>query len=148
VFTLLSPQFLPTLQLTACACMFLTALHCIVHCSLADVAGRMIENKALSGHSVARPLSTLAGVTDHLAENEAHALSIARDILGNLGSAAGQAAADGQISARQVDLPSEWEEPVFTAEELRGEWCNECSDLVLCLFFYSKPGISFRMDIG
>ena len=84
-----------------------------------------------------------AGVTDHLAESEPHAISIARNILGNLNMAAAagtstsyssfQLANDmahsGQLlqsGARRLPTPAPpstptWEEPLFPAEELRGE---------------------------
>lgn len=79
-----------------------------------------------------------AGVTDHLAESEPHAISIARNILGNINMAAAGAkaalsslpdpasTAAGSLHGVQqhsnVDsMPgASWEEPLFPAEELRG----------------------------
>lgn len=79
-----------------------------------------------------------AGVTDHLAESEPHAISIARNILGNINmAAAGAKAALSTLSGSastaagslhgvqqhsNVDsMPgASWEEPLFPAEELRG----------------------------
>ena len=75
-----------------------------------------------------------AGVTDHLAESEPHAISIARNILGNINmAAAGAKAALSAISGTASTAAStlqhsnvgsmpgaSWEEPLFSAEELRG----------------------------
>ena len=74
------------------------------------------------------------GVTDHLAESEQHAISIARNILGNLNMAAAgispscspsQATCmvhNAQLLQRASSLPvPAWEEPLFPAEELRGD---------------------------
>ena len=63
--------------------------------------------------------STVSGVTDHLAENEAHALSLARHILGNL---------TPPVPPPSPEVTREWEEPLHPAEELRGLACN----LVVC----------------
>ncbi|KAL3134811.1 Methylcrotonoyl-CoA carboxylase beta chain, mitochondrial, variant 2 [Trebouxia sp. C0010 RCD-2024] len=77
---------------------------------------------------------TTSGVTDHLAESEPHAISIARNILGNLNMAAagtstspspsqlGDAMAHSQqLLQRASSLPTPaWEEPLFPAEQLRG----------------------------
>lgn len=74
-------------------------------------------------------------MTDHLAESEPHAISIARNILGNLNMAAagtstspspsqlGDAMAHSQqLLQRASSLPTPaWEEPLFPAEQLRGE---------------------------
>lgn len=60
--------------------------------------------------------STVSGVTDHLAENEAHALSLARDVLGNLGAEQPHAAST-QI---HPGFATAWEEPLHPTEELRG----------------------------
>lgn len=71
-----------------------------------------------------------AGVTDHLAESEPHAISIARNILGNLNMAA---AGNNTVSSAPPQLSTAmahsghllqsaaWEEPLFPAEQLRGE---------------------------
>lgn len=93
------------------------------------------------------PLLFLAGVTDHLAENEPHALSLARSILANVNSPghAGMAAPWGQQQAAAQQLAAAaaaavavagggshgaaaaaaaahtWEEPRFSPDELRGE---------------------------
>ncbi|KAK9804757.1 hypothetical protein WJX72_003641 [[Myrmecia] bisecta] len=56
---------------------------------------------------------TTSGVTDHLAENEMHAIGIARNIIGDLHLAAAPAA----ISAPAGDP---WEEPLHPPEELDG----------------------------
>ena len=56
--------------------------------------------------------STTSGVTDHLAENEAHALSITRHILGNM-----PAPEPRQLGG---DKHRDWEEPLHPASELRG----------------------------
>ena len=78
------------------------------------------------------------GVTDHLAESEPHAISIARNILGNLNMAAAAGtstspsspyqpanamAHSGQVMQRDAgSAPAPaWEEPLFPAEELRGD---------------------------
>ncbi len=79
-----------------------------------------------------------AGVTDHLAESEPHAISIARNILGNVNMAAAGAKATlstipgtattaaGSLHGVQQhcnvgSMPGDsWEEPQFPAEELRG----------------------------
>lgn len=77
---------------------------------------------------------TTSGVTDHLAESEPHAISIARNILGNLNMAAagtstssspsqlGDAMAHSQqLLPSASRLPTQpWEEPLFPAEQLRG----------------------------
>ena len=76
-----------------------------------------------------------AGVTDHLAESEPHAISIARNILANLNLAAAGANSNpspsqqadslrqsSQVLQRGKNLPGpSWEEPLFPVEELRGE---------------------------
>ena len=49
-----------------------------------------------------------SGVADHLAESEAHASSLTRNILGSLPK---------EVNAAG---PSTWEEPLFPAEELQG----------------------------
>ena len=56
-----------------------------------------------------------SGVTDHLAESEEHAISIARSIVGNL-SSAGQPGPEH--TAAQRSMP--WDEPLHPSEELRG----------------------------
>jgi 3-methylcrotonyl-CoA carboxylase beta subunit len=57
---------------------------------------------------------TTSGVADHLAENEDHAISIARTIVSNLHPA-------GAPSARPAVQPrAGWEEPLHPPEELRG----------------------------
>lgn len=66
-----------------------------------------------------------AGVTDHLAESEPHAISIARNILGNLNmvAAAGTSTSSSlplQLATAAAPGPA-WEEPLFPAEELRGD---------------------------
>ncbi len=79
-----------------------------------------------------------AGVTDHLAESEPHAISIARNILGNINMAAAGAKAalsslPGAANTATSNLHglqqhsnvgsmpgTSWEEPLFPAEELRG----------------------------
>ncbi len=79
-----------------------------------------------------------AGVTDHLAESEPHAISIARNILSNINMAAAGAKAalstlPGAASTAASSLHgvqqhsnvgsipgASWEEPLFPAEELRG----------------------------
>ncbi len=58
-----------------------------------------------------------SGVTDHLAETEEHAISIARSIVANLDLAAGNAS---QAAAAQPSRA--WEEPLHPPEELRGGW--------------------------
>lgn len=81
---------------------------------------------------------TTSGVTDHLAESEPHAISIARNILGNINMAAAGAkaalstlpgaASTAASSLHRVQQHSNaggipgasWEEPLFPAEELRG----------------------------
>ncbi|KAA6424690.1 MAG: Methylcrotonyl- carboxylase carboxyl transferase subunit [Trebouxia sp. A1-2] len=81
---------------------------------------------------------TTSGVTDHLAESEPHAISIARNILGNINMAAAGAKAAlsilpgaastatgslhrGQHHSNVGSMPGAcWEEPLFPAEELRG----------------------------
>ena len=56
-----------------------------------------------------------SGVTDHLAESEEHAISIARNIVANLHTAGG----DGRTAAAaQQSIP--WAEPLHPPEELRG----------------------------
>ena len=93
-----------------------------------------------------------AGVTDHLAESEPHAISIARNILGNLNMAAAghvsSSSSDALASAPssalgrqglQLQEPSSggmshllngaWEEPLFPAEQLRGKFDNYEYDL-------------------
>ena len=88
------------------------------------------------------PFPVGAGVTDHLAESEPHAISIARNILENLNMAAAAGtstssspsqlanamAHTGQVMQRAAGslpgpaptLAPAWEEPLFPAEELRG----------------------------
>lgn len=93
------------------------------------------------------PFYFLAGVTDHLAENEPHALSLARSILANVNSPghAGMASPWGQQQAAAQQLAAAaaaavaaegggshapaaaaaaahaWEEPRFLPDELRGK---------------------------
>ena len=80
-----------------------------------------------------------AGVTDHLAESEPHAISIARNVLGNLNMAAAGARApssnlsgtlsmassrlqNSQLQSHSTgSLPAaSWEDPLYPTEELRG----------------------------
>ncbi|PSC74671.1 methylcrotonoyl-carboxylase [Micractinium conductrix] len=62
-----------------------------------------------------------SGVTDHLAENEQHALSLARSILATLpGPTGSAAAAPWQAAAAAGAGAAGWEEPRFPPEELRG----------------------------
>lgn len=74
---------------------------------------------------------TTSGVTDHLAESEAHALSLARSILHHLNTPPHPASAPTPPSAEgaggvaagapwQQQQPGAWEEPRFPPEELRG----------------------------
>ncbi|GBF99074.1 hypothetical protein Rsub_11845 [Raphidocelis subcapitata] len=56
---------------------------------------------------------TTSGVTDHLAQDEAHALAIARDIVGGLGGGGGGGGGYGGCGAR-------WDEPLYPTEELGG----------------------------
>ncbi len=56
-----------------------------------------------------------SGVTDHLAETEEHAISIARSIVANLDLAAGNAS-----QAAAVQHSRAWEEPLHPPQELRG----------------------------
>ncbi|KAL4421756.1 hypothetical protein ABPG77_009739 [Micractinium sp. CCAP 211/92] len=76
---------------------------------------------------------TTSGVTDHLAENEQHALSLARGILSTLNQPSrpgapwarpqqGQAAASGGAAAGGLPGSSRtaWEEPRYSPDELRG----------------------------
>lgn len=70
--------------------------------------------------------SSISGVTDHLAENEHHALSLARSIVAHLGasgvgsSRAGDVYRRGGVQLSQPTIPSGWEEPKFSPTELRG----------------------------
>ncbi|GMH35178.1 hypothetical protein BSKO_03046 [Bryopsis sp. KO-2023] len=52
-----------------------------------------------------------SGVTDHLAENEDHAVSLTRDVIGNLGS---------NPTGNNPYMKGEFMEPLFPKEELRG----------------------------
>ncbi|EFN51565.1 hypothetical protein CHLNCDRAFT_49216 [Chlorella variabilis] len=69
-----------------------------------------------------------SGVTDHLAENEQHALSLARSILSHLNSPPHPAAAAAAAAAApwhgQPPTPARaaggWQEPRFPPDELRG----------------------------
>ena len=61
-----------------------------------------------------------AGVADHLAESEPHAISIARNILGNLHIGAAQPHQQHHAAAAQHGGGTTWEEPLFPASELRG----------------------------
>ena len=95
-----------------------------------------------SSDCIAMPTLCFVGVTDHLAESEPHAISIARNILGNLNMAtAGNSPssslpqASGMVHREQLlqganSLPvPAWEEPLFPAEELRGDpWQNTNSN--------------------
>lgn len=66
-----------------------------------------------------------AGVTDHLAESEPHAISIARNILGSLNMAAATGTTTSSSSPLQQATAAApgpaWEQPLFPAEELRGD---------------------------
>ena len=57
-----------------------------------------------------------SGVTDHLAETEQHAISLARSIVADLGSAA----APGANCAPAGQPSAPWTEPLHPPEELRG----------------------------
>src|SRR6185436_14352593 len=68
--------------------------------------GEVVDAEALGGAEVH---TSVSGVADHLAENDAHALAIARDIIANLN--------------RRKQLPvavREPAEPLYGAEELYG----------------------------
>lgn len=54
--------------------------------------------------------STISGVTDHLAEDDVHAITVARSIVGDLGSA----------GAQTVDPPQAYDAPLYDARELGG----------------------------
>ncbi|KAF8064551.1 Mccc2 [Scenedesmus sp. PABB004] len=66
---------------------------------------------------------TTSGVADHFAEDEPHALAVARAIFANLGDRAGGGggvSADGGGGASAGDGGGSWEEPLYDPEELRG----------------------------
>lgn len=68
--------------------------------------------------------TTTSGVADHLAENEAHAFSITRSILGSLPARYDDddsALAASEAAGSAEDDEDEWEEPLYPAHELRGE---------------------------
>ena len=56
--------------------------------------------------------SSVSGVTDHLARNDAHAIAIARGIVGDLGAAAG-----GRVALPKV---ANVEPPLYSSSELGG----------------------------
>lgn len=65
-----------------------------------------------------------SGVTDHFARDEAHAMSIARDIFAHLrapqGEGLGTGLAAGQEGRAGADGASAaWQEPLYPADELR-----------------------------
>ena len=83
------------------------------HCECLQAAtGEDVSAEDLGG---AQLHCSTSGVTDHLAESEEHAISIARSIVGNL-SSAGQPGPEH--AAAQVSVP--WNEPLHPPEELRG----------------------------
>lgn len=61
------------------------------------------------------------GVTDHLAENEQHALSLARSVVDSLNAPPHPLAAAWAPWLATGGSGSGWEEPRFAPEELRGE---------------------------
>jgi 3-methylcrotonyl-CoA carboxylase beta subunit len=68
--------------------------------------GEVVTAEELGGAEVH---SRISGVTDHMAENDAHALGIARRIIGNL----------NRVKPAQLDVAPP-REPLFAAEELYG----------------------------
>ena len=93
-------------------------IHLQRHCKRLQAAtGEDVSAEDLGG---AQLHCSTSGVTDHLAESEEHAISIARSIVGNL-SSAGQPGPEH--SAAQCSTP--WDEPLHPPEELRGaEYCD------------------------
>ncbi|KAI0261351.1 carboxyl transferase [Gloeopeniophorella convolvens] len=69
--------------------------------------GEEVDEETLGGGLMH---SSESGVTDHLARDDEHAISIARGIVGDLGHAGG----------REVPPPSNPEDPVYPASELHG----------------------------
>ena len=97
-------------------CSLLTDIRLQRHCKCLQAAtGEDVSAEDLGG---AQLHCSTSGVTDHLAESEEHAISIARSIVGNL-SPAGQPGPEH--TAAQHPLP--WDEPLHPPEELRGADC-------------------------
>ena len=69
--------------------------------------GEEVTAEALGGADVH---ASQSGVVDHLAEDEPHALHIARSIVGNLGT----------LTPSANPPSADWQEPVYPAEELNG----------------------------
>ena len=73
-----------------------------------------------------------AGVTDHLAENEAHAIAITRNMLATKKCFLQQPQLPRQAAPQSDSAPpttaeapcSSWEEPLFPPTELRGAHCS------------------------
>jgi 3-methylcrotonyl-CoA carboxylase beta subunit len=63
--------------------------------------------------------SKVSGVTDHLAENEKHAISITRDIVSNLNVESGRLLT-AYSTNHHTNPASNFDEPLYPAEELRG----------------------------
>lgn len=64
-----------------------------------------------------------AGVTDHFAQDEPHALAITRDIFANLNLRRGSIGSVAGSNAQQVaalTAAGGWDEPLYDPRELRG----------------------------
>ncbi len=68
--------------------------------------GEIVTPEELGGADVH---SRISGVTDHYAENDAHALEIARHIVSSLGASAGK-----------IETPISYEDPLYSPEEIYG----------------------------
>lgn len=69
------------------------------------------------------PAAFAAGVTDHFAQDEPHALAITRDIFANLNLRRGSIGSVAGSNAQQVaalTAASGWDEPLYDPWELRG----------------------------
>ena len=66
-------------------------------------------------------MSVCAGVTDHFAQDEPHALSITRNIFANLNLRRGSIGSVAGSNAQQVAVAAAgWDEPLYDPRELRG----------------------------
>ena len=121
-------------SLTSQSCMLLllpvSSLTVPPDCALPPAPSHTIHT-----HKVSTLCCLCVGVTDHLAESEPHAISIARSILGNLNqAAAGMTTSWLQPSAKQTGVQQSaasgsrqtgvvagfWEDPLYPSEEMRG----------------------------
>jgi len=84
---------------------------------VAAATGETVDAETLGGGDLHARIS---GVADHLADDDAHAINIARDIVANLDSKKPDAQNTGDAGDANIDAQTKTLEPLYPSEELRG----------------------------